>query len=37
VADQHDFGSFVDLRDGDDFAYTLGGFHVDHAFASAVG
>ena len=37
VADQHDFGSFVDLRDGDDFADTLGGLHVDHAFAAAVG
>ncbi len=37
VADQHDFAGFVDLRDGDDFADTLGGLHVDDAFAAAVG
>ena len=37
VADQHDFGGFVDLGDGDDFADTFGGLHVDHAFATAVG
>ena len=28
---------FVDLGDGDDFADTLGGLHVDDAFAAAVG
>src|SRR5580704_15519183 len=37
VADQHDLAGFVDLRDGDDFADALGGLHVDHAFAAAVG
>src|SRR5579864_5532591 len=36
VADQHDFGGFVDLRDGDDFAYALGGLDVDHTFAAAI-
>ena len=37
MADQHDLGSFVDLRDADDFADALGGLHVDYAFAAAVG
>src|SRR5438270_7545300 len=32
VADQHDFGGFVDLRDGYDFAHALRGLYVDHAF-----
>src|SRR5579864_4594062 len=29
VADQHDFGLVVDLRDADDFADALGGLQVD--------
>src|SRR5208337_2729364 len=37
VADDHDLGIFVDQGDGDDFADALGRFHVDDAFAGAVG
>ena len=37
VADQHDFGRFVDLRDADDFADAFRGLHVDDAVAAAVG
>ena len=37
VADQHDFGSFIHLRDSNDLADTLGGFQIDYTFATAVG
>src|SRR5579885_843583 len=37
VADQHDFGLFIHLRDADDLADPLGRLQVDDAFASAVG
>ncbi len=37
VADQHDFGSLVDLCDRDYLSHALSRLHVDDTFAAAVG
>ena len=36
LADQHDLGLLLHLRDADNFAVALGGLHVDHALAAAL-
>ncbi len=35
LADQHNFGVFIHLRDADDLAVPLRSLHIDHPFAAA--